>query len=293
MPAEHVLAAARTVTNLAALAREFSDGPSGPRGGDLGNFAPGRMVKPFSDATLKLKIGQVSDPVESDFGYHVILRKKVAAGMKASHVLIQFKGSARAADTVTRTKEDALKLATDVAKQAQAKDADFAALAKKYSDGPSGPDGGSLGVFMAAQMIPEFSAATEKMKIGEVSEPVLSDFGYHIIRREALPRKIRARHILVQYKGSERAAATVTRTKEEAKTRIDKVVGKLKAGDDFAKLAMEYSDGPSGPRGGDLEEFSEGVMHPAFNDAAFKLKVKGTSGIVETPFGYHVIYRYK
>jgi parvulin-like peptidyl-prolyl isomerase len=75
--------------------------------------------------------------------------------------------------------------------------------------------------------------------------------------------------------------------------RLQECVAKVKAGEKFAILAAEYSDGPSGPRGGDLGEFGEGAMHPAFNDAAFALKKGAVSGIVETPFGFHIITRYE
>lgn len=282
--------------DFAELAKKHSEGPSGPDGGDLGNFEPGQMVPAFSEATVKLKIGEISGPVESQFGYHIIQRKKLVEDLCASHILIQYAGSSRATESIKRTKEEALKLAKEVARKAQAKDADFAALAKEHSDGPSGPNGGDLGVFAPGQMIKSFSAATVLLKVGQVSDPVESDFGYHVILRKEIPpppRSVSARHILIQYKGSSRADGSITRTQEQAKTRIDEVVTKLKAGEDFETLAKEYSDGPSGPRGGDLGEFLEGAMHPKFNDSVFGLEVDGTSDIVETPFGYHVIYRYK
>jgi len=279
--------------DFAALAKEHSDGPSGPGGGDLGNFAPQQMVPEFSAATAELPIGGVSDPVESPFGYHIILRKELVSDLNAAHILIQFVGSMRAADTITRTKEEALALATDIARQARAEGADFPALAREHSDGPSARNGGDLGVFAPGRMVKPFSDATMKLKIGAVSDPVESQFGYHVILRKPLPRKIRARHILVQYDGSERADAAITRSKAEAKARMDECLEKVQAGGDFAELAAEYSDGPSGPRGGDLGEFPEGVMDPAFNDAAFALEVGGLSEIVETPFGYHIITRYE
>ena len=59
--------------DFAALAREHSTGPSGPGGGDLGWFAEGRMVEPFFKAVTKLEKGEVSDPVETQFGWHLIL----------------------------------------------------------------------------------------------------------------------------------------------------------------------------------------------------------------------------
>jgi parvulin-like peptidyl-prolyl isomerase len=58
-----------------ALARQFSKCPSGQRsGGDLGSFEPGKMVPQFSNAALKLKIGEISGPVKTQFGYHIIKR---------------------------------------------------------------------------------------------------------------------------------------------------------------------------------------------------------------------------
>ena len=73
---------------------------------------------------------------------------------------------------------------------------------------------------------------------------------------------------------------------------MNECIAKLKAGGKFEDLAKEYSDGPSGPRGGDLGEFGRGAMVPAFDKELFKMKVGDVSGVVETPFGYHIIYRY-
>ena len=101
--------------------------------------------------------------------------------------------------------------------------------------------------------------------------------------------QIRASHILLMYKGSERSSAT--RSKEEAATQIAEIKERLGAGADFAEMARTHSDCPSRARGGDLGSFGRGQMVGAFEEAAFGLNVGETSGIVETPFGYHIIQR--
>lgn len=75
--AEQVLTLARSGEDFEALAKQYSEGPSGPRGGDLGTFPRGRMVKPFDDAVFSLQEGEVSDIVETQFGFHVIKLEKI------------------------------------------------------------------------------------------------------------------------------------------------------------------------------------------------------------------------
>jgi parvulin-like peptidyl-prolyl isomerase len=104
--------------------------------------------------------------------------------VSASHVLVSFKGARGAAPTVVRTKDQAKKRAQEVFKKAKVSPADFAALAKKYSDDPgSGPKGGELGTFSRASMVKPFSDAAFSLKPGDVSEIVETDFGFHVIKR--------------------------------------------------------------------------------------------------------------
>lgn len=101
----------------------------------------------------------------------------------ASHVLIQYKGSARAGENVTRSKEEAQKVATDVMNKAK-KGQDFAALAKQYSDEPGAKDrAGALGKFTRQTMVKPFADAAFALKPGEISTVVETPFGFHVIKR--------------------------------------------------------------------------------------------------------------
>lgn len=92
--------------------------------------------------------------------------------------------------------------------------------------------------------------------------------------------------------GAERAGNAVVRTREQARAVAEKVLERARAGDDFSRLAVDYSDEPgAAQRGGSLGRFGRGAMVRAFEDAAFALDVGGVSDIVETGFGFHVIKR--
>ena len=101
--------------------------------------------------------------------------------------------------------------------------------------------------------------------------------------------KIAASHILLMYAGS--MQSTASRSKAEALQQTEAMRAQIADGADFAELAREHSDCPSAGDGGNLGQFGRGAMVPTFDAAAFALKVGEVSGVVETPFGYHLIQR--
>jgi peptidyl-prolyl cis-trans isomerase C len=124
--------------------------------------------------------------------------------------------------------------------------------------------------------------ATERSKVGE--EEILAYYQEHKDRFQQKER-IRARQILILLPpnaGPEKEAA--------AKQKAQEALNRVKAGEDFAVVAKEYSEGPAASRGGDLGYFSRGRMVPEFEEIAFSLKDVGDeSDVVRTKFGFHII----
>ena len=211
--------------------------------------------------------------------------------MAASHVLVTFKGARGAKEEITLSKEAALAKAIKLTKEIEA-GASFEDIAKKNSDGPTKDRGGSLGTFRPNRMVPEFSGAVVELEEGKVTtEPVESPFGYHIIRRDKA-EYYGAKHVLIQYVGAPRANEKVTRTIEEADKFAREILARAQKGETFEQLAIDHSDGPTAKRGGNLDVFPKGAMVPPFEAALEEVKPKElVPHVVETQFGYHVIYR--
>ncbi|MCA9663972.1 MAG: peptidylprolyl isomerase [Myxococcales bacterium] len=300
------LGAKATREQFAALAKKHSDGPSSVQGGDLGVWKQGRMVPAFDRAILTLPFGGVTrDPVQTPFGYHVIMRYEVLPPqtLHAAHVLVAHAGALRAQTSVTRSQSEARALCQKIAKQAQGKDkAGFKKLVEAHSDAPDKARGGILGVWNTRSpgMPSAISKAVRDLAIGKTSAPVTSPFGCHVLMRLKLPPMFAGSHILIAYDGAQRAKATVTRSKDEARKLAEQLIAelsKVKADDlpdRFAELAKKHSDGPSATLGGKLGTWPKGRMVPAFDAAIEKTAINSVvKKPVETPFGYHVILRSK
>jgi peptidyl-prolyl cis-trans isomerase C len=120
--------------------------------------------------------------------------------------------------------------------------------------------------------------------LGEVSEEDVETFYTENPQFFESGEQVAARHILISIEGLESEQEMA-----EAKERAEAIRQELIDGADFATLAQERSEGPSGPRGGDLGTFGRGQMVGPFDEAAFALEEGTISEVVETQFGYHVI----
>ena len=127
---------------------------------------------------------------------------------------------------------------------------------------------------------------------GSAAERCLADADAKRQRKPSEPDRITVKHVLVRYVGARGAPATVTRTREQACLRAEDALTKLKEGVSFADVVATYSDeSGTATREGSLGAIERSDVAPAFADAAFELKVRELSDVVETAFGFHLILR--
>ncbi len=166
------------------VAAEVSEDPSAKNNkGNLGYFSAFQMVYPFESAAYNTEIGKISMPVRTSFGYHLVktLDKRKARGiMKVAHIMVRADKKLGEAE-INQKKEKIDEIYTKVT----AEDADFSALARQYSeDKESAKRGGELPAFGAGKMVEEFeTAAFDLQNDGDISAPILTDYGWHIIKR--------------------------------------------------------------------------------------------------------------
>lgn len=214
--------------------------------------------------------------------------------------LVTYAGAQKAPRDVVRSRKEASERATMVANIAQMSGEHFQELTLKYGDRPLFPDASSGLALLergTGAVDPKVEAAAFALALNEVSAPIETPEGFVIMQRTEEPpggpAQITARHILIAYRGAQRADPSVTRTREQARALAEQLAGEARSGADWEKLWEENSNEPNGQRGGDLGAFGRGTMVPAFERAAFALKVGEISNAVESPFGFHVIQRLK
>jgi peptidyl-prolyl cis-trans isomerase SurA len=167
---------------------------------------------------------------------------------------------------------------------------DFNEAAVEYSEDPSAKTNkGNLGYFTTFQMVVPFENGAFSTPVGEISQPVRTSFGYHIIKVHDIrdnQGEILVAHIMKMFPPD-----VTPEIKNNLKAQIDSIYTALKNGADFAELAKEKSDDKrSAVQGGEMPWFNAGRMIPEFANPAFALKNVGDfTEPVETAFGYHII----
>lgn len=210
--------------------------------------------------------------------------ERMKKDIRASHVLISLGPDALPKDTLA-----AYKRAMSV-REKILKGEDFETIARKYSEDPSAQqNGGDLGFFTSMMMVYPFENAAYNTPKGEVSLPVRTRFGYHIVKvtdtRKA-QGQVRVAHIMV--KTNEKDSDTV---QTKAKKKNEEIYTRVKNGEDFSLLASQFSDDrTSGKNGGELPWFGTGKMVPEFEKVAFELKKEGElSEPFQSAYGWHIV----
>ena len=180
--AQAVADKARAGSDFGALAREFSEAPEASAGGLMGLRPADRYPDLFVEATKALPVGGVAGPVRSAAGFHVLkVVDKTRAGMPttvtqshARHILLRT--SAQLTETA------AAERLADYRRRVLAGQADFAALAREHSQDASAKQGGDLGWSNPGSYVPEFEETMNALNTGDISQPLVSRFGVHLIQ---------------------------------------------------------------------------------------------------------------
>jgi peptidyl-prolyl cis-trans isomerase SurA len=181
--AQRALDRARAGQDFVALVREFSDAPDSASGGQLGLRTADRYPELFIEATKNLGVGDVSALVRSGAGFHIlkVLEKKSAGApamtvtqSRARHILLRV--SPQLSESAARNKLNEFK------KRILAGQADFAALARDNSQDGSAAQGGDLGWANPGMFVPEFEEVLGQLTPGQISDPLVSRFGVHLIQ---------------------------------------------------------------------------------------------------------------
>ncbi|OYQ37645.1 peptidylprolyl isomerase [Flavobacterium cyanobacteriorum] len=205
--------------------------------------------------------------------------------IKAQHILVLVDENALPSDTLK-----AYNKIIDIRKKALAGE-DFGALAAQFSEDPSAKENkGDLGYFSVFRMVYPFETGAYKTPMGQISKPVRTRFGYHLIKVNDMRDnrgEITVAHIMIM-----KPKEGDTQAEEKARETINDIYQKLKQGEDFSSLATQFSqDKSSAANGGQLARFGSGELSAVeFEDAAFALQKPGDiTAPFQTQFGWHIV----
>ncbi len=202
--------------------------------------------------------------------------------VKASHILISMQPDARPEDTLIAYN----KIAAIRARIMDGKD--FERMASEISEDPSAKsNGGSLGYFTALQMVYPFEQMAYSLKVGEISPPVRTRFGYHLIKvtdRRPARGEVEVSHIILRSGADDNT---------KVRNKIFEIFEQLQGGRNWDDLCMEFSDDAATKNsGGRLRPFAVGTLAgvPEFEAVAFSLKQPGEiSDPFQSSYGWHIV----
>ena len=209
--AQSILARIKKGESFPAVASAMSDGPESNRGGDMGARPLDGWPELFTKAVAGLGQGQVSNIIQSGNGFHILLVTGRAGGAQQARqaqrpqqpqaqqqqptgpVVPEPKGPMMVNQTKVRhiliktstvMSDESARQRLDVIRQRIINGESFQDMAKRFSNDSSAPQGGELGWINPGETVPPFEKAMDALKVGEVSQPVLSPFGWHLIQVE-------------------------------------------------------------------------------------------------------------
>lgn len=210
-------------------------------------------------------------------------RKKTE--VRASHILIKLEPTASPEDTL-RAYERIMKLRKQIVGGA-----DFSTVAKSKSgsEDPSVQDnGGDLGYFTVFQMVYPFEEAAYNLPVGDVSMPVRTRYGYHLVKvtdKRQARGEVLVAHIMVRVADAQNQEEMI-----EAEKKAREIYSQLQAGADFSELALKYSDDKTTSRkGGELPWFGTGKMVSEFEEVAYQTAQGQISEPFKTQYGWHIV----
>jgi len=180
---EQALAEARGGTDFAKVAASYSNAPEALQGGALGWRAHDRLPELFADALEKLQPGETTPVLRSPAGFHILklLDRRVAgisdapvAQTRLRHILIR--------SSETMSENEARRRLADIRRRIVNGQADFADMARANSDDATSARGGELDWVYPGDTVPDFERAYQELQVGEISDPVRTPFGYHLIQ---------------------------------------------------------------------------------------------------------------
>lgn len=231
---------------------------------------------------------QLAKPYLSDQGAKEELIKQAFSRMqeevRAAHIMIALEANALPSDTLK-----AYKQLVELRKSILSGKTKFENAARETSaDTWSAKNGGDLGFFTVFNMVYPFESAAYELEVGELSMPVRSQYGYHLVKlleRRSASGIVRVRHIFFASNGK-----SSLQEQQRAERSANEIYSRLEGGEDFISLLEFSEDRKTKDAMGELPEFGINNMMPAFEAAAFALEAPGDySAPVETSIGWHVI----